>query len=217
MRRKPDAMLKRLPHDEEQLVRMAAACDDAAFCAVRDRYLLQIQRVASRFAARTDDRDDLQADIIAGLLHDRKHALREWQPVAPFAAYLTTIATRHCMLWARREGRLHEARLTALPDYKDEATTDAMERLIPADPDDDPDMLLERRETFTALSRALSEMSDADRLLLVMRFQDGMDGPAMARALGVSHGAVRQRLFKALRRLESMLVAEAPELFEGCE
>jgi len=198
--------------DDTELVRLAAKCDDKAFAALCRRHRALLHSVAARFSPDRDDRQDLQSDVIAKLLENDKHALRSWRPVAPFFAYLTTIATRHCLLTTQREGRLRTVPIAPLR-AADGESVDVIDRLLPTDPDDEPEATLERREAERALTRAVGELDPADRLVLSMRFHDGMDGPTMASVLGITHGAVRQRVFKAVRRLETILRRSCPELF----
>ena len=206
-------MRERLPRDETELIRLAASCHDGAFCAIRDRYHELLNCIARRFSAEPSQREDLEAEIVAKLLLDRKSLLRKWQPVAPFAAYLTTIATRHCQAQAAKEHRRGTTPLGTMRDGTAEGATDALERLIPASVDDQPDAVLDRAETDQLVSRAMATLSDRQQLLLAMRFRDGLDGRTMAATLGISHGAVRQRLLNALRKLEIVLAEQAPDVF----
>ncbi len=208
-------MSVRLPRNETELVRLAASCNDAAFCAIHKRYRALIRSLARRFASTPDDCDDMEADLVAKLLEDKKRILRKWEPLAPFAAYLTTIATRRFMAQSKRANRLTEIPIGSLPGRDTEASTDSMDRLLRADDASDPWTSLDQAESQRLVATALSHLSDRDRLVLMLRFHDGLTGPVIATTLGTSQGAVRQRVFKALQRLERSLLAEAPEQFNG--
>lgn len=199
--------------DETHLVRKAAACDDDAFAALCARYRRLLYNIAAKFTTSPDDRDDLRSEIITRLYENQKRALRAWRPVAPFAAYLTTIASRHCLLVTRRQARLQTTALVAGDEQSGEPF-DLLERMIPGDEADEPGSALERSEMRLALTRAVAELNDVERLILTLRFQDGLDGPTMASLLGLSHGAVRQRLFKTIRKLEAILEQQHPGLFD---
>ena len=206
-------MYKRLPRNETDLINLAASCNDRAFCAIRERYRALLERIVRKFTAQPEQREDFEADIVARLLLNRKEHLRKWEPVAPFAAYLTTIATRYCQAQLSKNQRRGTTPLGMLRDGAPESTTDALERLIPADNSDQPDSTLDRAETDRLVRRAMETLSDRQRLVLAMRFKDGLDGRTMAATLGISHGAVRQRLMNALRKLEAALVEQAPDVF----
>ncbi|MEA3402385.1 MAG: sigma-70 family RNA polymerase sigma factor [Armatimonadota bacterium] len=187
-----------LPENEVKLVRLAAAGDDDAFCALRDRYARHLRLLIARYAPDPEDRRDLFSEIIARLLHNDKRALRAWEPRAPFAAYLTTIAVRHCIAWLGRRRGLRE-RIADLQPSGEEGG--GLEDTVAAGPEAEPDAALERLTTRKAVHDAVMQLSDSDRLVLAMRFADGLTGAAIAKVLGITHGAARQRIYKALRRL----------------
>lgn len=201
--------------DEAYLIRLAAQCNDEAFAALCARYRRLLYGIAARFASCPDDREDLRSEVITKLLENRKQALRDWRPLAPFLAYLTAIASRHCLLRTRQDARISTVSLTPVATDEGVRPLDLLERLIPEDHSGEPQVAIERSELHTALARAVAELSETDRLILAMRFEDGMDGPTMASVLGITHGAVRQRLFKAVRRLEDTLQRRHPDMFEA--
>ncbi|NSW58126.1 MAG: sigma-70 family RNA polymerase sigma factor [Armatimonadetes bacterium] len=201
-----------LPSDEAELVETAAACDDRAFCALMDCHRRPLRIIVSRYADNREDRTDLEADVVATLLEDRKRALRAWRPIAPFAAYLTTIATRRCLRWLRARQRL-DAQTVPLLYLPGEAKEDGFEHLAALDVQD-LDELAQSRQIYEAVERALDTLPAPDRLVLQLRFEQGMNGPAIARALGIRDGAARKRIFTALRRLAAALRELSPDLFD---
>jgi len=195
-----------LQTDEEKLVELAANCDDDAFCELRDRYRQHLRVLVARYAPSPADREDIFSEIIARLLADRKKALRKWEPIAPFGAYLTTIAVRHCLSWLDRRSRTPNT--FALSAHDTDADEQALlQGIIPGDEADQPEHILTRRERRDMVHRCLMELSDSDRLVLALRFDQEMTGPEIGRALGITPGAARQRIFKALRRLAAILDA----------
>ncbi len=63
------------------------------------------------------------------------------------------------------------------------------------------------REIEPIVDRALTELADADRELIVARFLAGRSQADLARELGVSEGTVSRRLRRALDRLRAKLIA----------
>lgn len=193
----PQWLMIRISRNETRLVELAASCDDEAFCALCDSYRQHLRVLVARYAPTRADREDIYAEIVARLLADRKRALRNWKPIAPFAAYLTTIAIRHCLNWLEQRSRTPSTlMLSAGAD-----TDDLLEDLIAAGEEHNPEQVLARRECRQQMHEALLELSAGDRLVLALRFEQGMSGPEIGRALGITPGAARQRIFKALRRL----------------
>lgn len=204
--------MERLPQAETELVQRAANCDDEAFCALRDRYARHLRMIIARYAADPEDREDLLSEITAKLLEDDRRVLRAWQPIAPFGAFLTAIAVRHCLAWLDRKNTRSEHVARLQPAAEDADVADILERLIPADDKVQPEAAVIRRDRQETLHGFIMQLSDSDRLVLSLRFGEGMSGPAIARLLGISRGAARQRIYKALRRLAAIINQHDAEL-----
>jgi RNA polymerase sigma factor (sigma-70 family) len=202
-------MPDRLPSDDTELVRLAASGDEGAFCELINRFDRYIRSVVHRYASRAVDQEDLRSEIVAKLLVREKHALRSWKPTASFASYLSTIAARHCMDWLRRRGRLPCAHLTngnnSSPDV-------LLEEIVCAGEQADPHHCIEVFQRHEMVSRAFDELSSSDRLVLYLRFDQELNGVEIARLLSITHGAARQRLFRAVSRLEDQMRRFCPEL-----
>lgn len=205
-------MARHLPADETELVRLAASCDDEAFSALVDLFGRCVRNVIARFTTDPDDSEDLYSEIVARLLDGNKRALRAWEPRAPFAAYLTTIAARHCLDWSRSRGRLPDIPLP--PAEEDDSVTDLIERVAEAPAGAEPQTRIEKRELQTVLHHALQRLCAEDRLVLYFRFEQELPGKQIAHLMGCSPGAARQRLFRALRRLQAELEDLSPGLFD---
>jgi RNA polymerase sigma factor (sigma-70 family) len=83
---------------------------------------------------------------------------------------------------------------------------------LEARPETAPDQVLGRRELRDALTAALSSLAPADRLLLRLRFEDGLSVPEIARVLGErSPFATYRRLDKVLKALRRTLNAAGVE------
>lgn len=207
-------MSRDLPEDERELVELAASCDDIAFCALLERFGGLLSHVVSRSTSDPEVREDLQSEIIARLLSRRKKALRDWRPTASFGAYLAAIGSRHCHTWARRNGRIESVGAHSLRANTSHMPSNLLDQVVPGSDAPDPESSLSRKERAAVLRRAMGALSDADRLVLKLRFADDLSGPAIAEMLGVSHVAARQRIFRALRRLERVLAETAGDYFE---
>lgn len=201
-------MAGRLPSDDTELIRLAASCSKDAFCEVVNRFERYMTLVIARFASRPIDREDLRSEVVAKLLTNKKRALKAWEPRASFGAYLATIAARHCMDWIRRSGRLPRV---ALPIGDGETPDILLEETISSDDADEPERFMEACQRRESLRQAIDELSADDRLVLYLRFDQELTGVEISELLGISHGAARQRLFRAVRRLEDRVEQICPE------
>jgi hypothetical protein len=75
---------------------------------------------------------------------------------------------------------------------------------VPADEASLHDVLVEREEAATVL-RALTKLSDVDRSALALRYFAELPDAEAAALLGVTPGAYRVRVLRALRRLRALL------------
>lgn len=207
-------LMPKLPAEEEKLVKLAASCNDEAFCSLRDRYRQHLRVLVSRYAPTPADREDVYSEIIARLLADNKRALCNWEPIAPFGAYLTTIAVRHCLSWLDRRRRTPDTVALSSGD-PDSDERELLQSMIAGDDAYEPESIIARRERREFVHAALLELSDSDRLVLALRFDQGMSGPEIGRALGITPGAARQRIFKALRRLSAVLEQSDNDIIPG--
>lgn len=205
-------MARRLPSDDTDLIRLAASCDHDAFCQVVERFSRYISSVLHRYAAHNADREDLRSEVVAKLLANRKRALRAWEPRASFGSYLATITARHCMDWLRRRGRLPRARLA---DADNGSPDDLIGEIASADEDSEPEQFMEVAQRRESIRQAVNRLSSDDRLVLYLRFDQELTGVEISELLGISHGAARQRLFRAVRRLEDQIQEVCPEVLRS--
>jgi RNA polymerase sigma factor (sigma-70 family) len=203
---------RRVPSEEVKLIRTAAACDDQATVKLFRRFAGAIRHAIGRFASRPEDREDLHSEVVIRLLADDKRALRNWEPRAPFAAYASSVAAHHCIDWIRSEGKLPPTQVDPAA-LGHGSMIELLQATHPAPLDEEPEQVLTQSERRTMVAEGLAELSADDRLVLFLRYEQGMNGVEVAQALGLSHGAARQRIFRALRRLEQILEDE-PAVFE---
>lgn len=115
---------------------------------------------------------------------------------APLGSWLLSIAANSCRDQLRRRKRRPSVPLTAAREV---ATTEpsAVGRLLEA----------ERRE---AVSRALDALSEDQREAIVLARYHGLPYAEVATALGISEGAVKTRIFRALETLRALVCDESP-------
>jgi RNA polymerase sigma-70 factor (ECF subfamily) len=182
------------PGDDALLVRRCAEGDDPdAWTAFVDRHGGLIAGLARRMLlgrsgrATAEDVDDVVAEVFLALLRRDRLLLRRYDPRYRLSTYLgvicRTAVVRH--LRRRRVVSTHEVQAAVEPAAVDEP------------PHEGPDRLLTRER----LEDALAELPPRDRLLLTLRFLDGLDYRAIAEAVGVDVESVGSLLTRARRRL----------------
>ena len=171
----------------------AGAGDTRAFEVLVLRYQARIVNYASAMV-----RDAGAAEDVA-----QETFVRAWRGMgrfrgeSSFKTWLYRIATNVARTHLDRHGR--QARIA------DRSLDDEAEPLQAGDvpsPAPDAETSLVRRE---AIDRALSELPDELRLALVLRDVEGLDYKEIAGVTGAPIGTVESRIFRARRRLRTLL------------
>lgn len=162
--------------------------DGEAFRLLYRRFAPSVHAVAVARSGPAEAEDLVQEAFLAA--HGRLHSLRE---AAKFGPWLLAIARNAAVdLHRRRAARPREEPLPeeGLPARPAEAGEDG-----------------ELRLRVLAGVRALPE---AYRETLLMRLMEGMTGPEIAAATGLTHGSVRVNLHRGMDLLREQLAEEAP-------
>lgn len=175
---------------DEELARLAARQRDA-FGEIYVRYAARIFRYA---AGRTGSRtiaDDVLNDTMVSALE----GLHRYDPdKGSFASWLFTIASRRVADYDRRRIQLWQ--------FLGRRNSDVL----------DPDMLdvLIRAEDQEHVRSAVQRLPKRQREIVLLRYVAELSFRDVARVLGISEGAARMRVNRALRRLaEEMGVIDA--------
>jgi RNA polymerase sigma-70 factor (ECF subfamily) len=137
--------------------------------------------------------DAAEAQDVAQEAFLRAHrGLAEFRGDARLSTWLYTIASRLCL--NRLAGS--ERRLTRSGD-------EALDRVVDVRPG--PDEALERDELDAALHRAIAELPEERRVVVVLRDVDGLAYEEIAEILALPVGTVRSRLHRARLDLRDKL------------
>jgi RNA polymerase sigma-70 factor (ECF subfamily) len=192
--------------DTDQLLDRAAAGDRSAREQLLARHRPKLQRMVAvrldrRLAARLDPSDVVQ-EALADAARRLDDYLRE-RPM-PYFPWLRRLA------WDRldKAHRRHTARRRSVdreepPDLPNSSALMLAERLLGREPD--PARAALRKEKRQRVRALLDRLSADDREVLVLRFLERLSSDEAGAVLGISSGAVRLRLMRALERLRRHL------------
>jgi RNA polymerase sigma-70 factor (ECF subfamily) len=171
---------------EARLIDAAVAGDAEAFAVLYDRYLERMYRHMYYRIGNRGDAEDLTQQLF----------LQAWRAIGryrrtdvPFVAWLFTIGHNIALNFYRR-------RLEAVPLEMD---VEARARWS------DPEAESLARYDRAAVRRAILRLKSEQQLVVLMRFVEHVDYPAVAAALGKSEGNVRVIQHRALRELRRLL------------
>jgi RNA polymerase sigma-70 factor (ECF subfamily) len=207
------AMTSPAPADTQELLDRSVRGDAAARQELLVRHRARLRRMVAlrldrRLGARLDPSDVVQEALADAAVHLDEY-LRD-RPL-PFYPWLRQFAwERLCKLHrhhihAQRRSINREELDMPLPD---ESVRYLAHRLLTSGTS--PSRRLIRQEQREQVRAALAELAPRDREILVMRHLEQMETPEIAAALGITEGAVRNRQYRALIRLRTLLEGDEP-------
>jgi RNA polymerase sigma-70 factor, ECF subfamily len=187
---------------DEELVALATAGDLDCFNQLVARWERPIYALAYRTLGREEDaRDVVQEAFLRAF-----RGLRSFRGDAKFSSWLYRITLNLCRDWMRRERR---APIAQMPEDVD-AMDVADEHAAPTESVED---LVARREMSAAVSRAMAELPEEQRVAILLKEYHGLTFQEIADQLNCPLSTVKTRLYQGLsvlrRRLERRQAEEA--------
>lgn len=170
--------------------------DRQAFARLFDKHQLRVVRFCARFVGDTARAEELTQEVFIKLF---KSAAR-YQPTAKFQTFLFRVATNACLNELRRPSRNAEQTEAGMS----EESNSAMQQ-VPHH--ETPDQQLEAKDVDRALKRALSKMSDRERVAFTMCRFEGMAYRDIAETLEATEAAVKSLIHRASLQVMSHLDA----------
>jgi RNA polymerase sigma-70 factor (ECF subfamily) len=171
--------------DDRALLDRIRGGDTSGAAELFERYAPAILRFADRLLSDRGLAEEVTQEVFLKLI-SRAH---QYDGRAGVSSWLFAIAANACRDRRRRDRRAPVIPLDGLPELSDRS--DGIER-----------GLLER-ERRDAVRRALSALSEEQREALVLARYHGLPYSEIARVLGISVGAVKTRIFRAVETLKS--------------
>lgn len=162
----------------------AGGGDMAAFEQLVIRHQAAAWRVAVRYTGDAVEAEDLVQDAFLSILN----AAHRYRPDAAFRTYLYRVLTRRCIDFRRKKRPLP---VNPLPDGPD--------------PGASPSMHMERRERERAIQDALENLPPKYRIVIVLRYFEGLSGQEMGHALNTTPKSIERLLARARGRLQILL------------
>lgn len=187
---RPLALLR----DPERCVARVRAGDVAAFDELFRACWSPLCAFAMLYLRDENAAADVVAEVFAALWRTRT----TWSVRTTVEAYLYA-AVRHRALNARRTTARRSRHYTALEQERDAS---AAPTLPPG-----ADVLVESRERHAIVARALTTLPARYRLVLALRWQQQMQWPEVAEALGISQAAAMMLHCRALKALRAAVPA----------
>ncbi len=169
--------------------------DSAAFEELLRRHFRGVLNFVYRFIGPRDIAEELTHEVFIKVYRNAAG----YEPRAHFRTWLFTIAKRLCLNELRRKSH-DELSLEAM----ESSSADRGRTALP-DPSPPAEEDLIRRERTAAVRAAIDELSENQRLALILRRYEGFSHEEIAAALGISEKAVKSLLSRAREHLRQKL------------
>jgi len=188
--------------DEPALVIRARAGDREALASLLEHHQPRIYRFTMKLCRHPED----AKGVLQETMLDAVRGIASFRGDASLSSWLYTLARSRCI---KRRRKLAPTSLEPIHEQHHLAHDAA-----------GPDESLAGREIASAIERALTDLDDAEREVLVLRDVEGLSGKETAKVLDISLAAMKSRLFRARDTLRSKLrhlVHEADDVHEAEE
>ncbi|HET8947440.1 MAG TPA: sigma-70 family RNA polymerase sigma factor [Candidatus Polarisedimenticolia bacterium] len=195
------------PPDEATLIAQAQAGDRAAF----ETLVRMHDRSVLRLALRLMRTEDEARDIYQESFLKAYRSLGQFRGDASFGTWLQRIVSTVCLDHLRRRAAQPEAvpfeGATRGGREARDASAGTVSSFEPPDdhPDRDPERALARREIRRRIAAALASLPARERMVFVLRHDQGMRLRVIADLLGTTEDTVKNCLFRAHRHLREAL------------
>lgn len=213
-------MAERRPADpaDAELVRAVADGSEEALAALYDRHVDAVHAVALRLSGDRSVAEEVVQETFLALWNRAEL----FDPgISALATWLRTIARNRTVDRLRAAGR--RPSLVSLGGAGDpEEPERSLDRLGPearviggAGPEPAPDAVAELADLRATVAAALAAMPDAERVVLVLAYREGLTQAEIAQRLEWPLGTVKTRTRRALARLRGMLEADGEPVGAG--
>jgi RNA polymerase sigma-70 factor (ECF subfamily) len=190
------------PQDESELIAEAQRGSAAAFEGLVRLYDSGVLRLALRMVRSEEEARDVYQETFLKAYR----SIRGFRGDASFRTWLFRIVTNVCLDRARRQaGRREESLPDRGGERGDEWTVEAARLLVDRRPGSDPERVLEAGEVRLRVAEAVRRLPERERLVFVLRHEEGIRLAAVAEILDTSEETVRNCLYRAHQRLRATL------------
>jgi len=186
----------RMRTDEQAMWRVKMDDDAEAFADLVARWEKPIQRLCARMLGDIHRGEDLTQEAFARVFGRRKN----YEPTSKFSTFLWRVALNLCYDELRKINRRGEFSLDEPRADDDAPSLEVLDPTAPA-----PDGQLAARERAETVRRALLELSEPYRVVVVLRHYEGLKFREISDVLDIPEGTVKSRMAEALTQLSDIL------------
>jgi RNA polymerase sigma-70 factor (ECF subfamily) len=181
--------------DEQAMWRVQQEADPHAFAVLVDRWRDRIHALCARMTGNAHTAEDLAQEAFARIFDKRA----DYHPAQRFSTWLWRIALNLCYDELRRAHRRQETALG--PEDAEAVRLEVVDAATPR-------TSLQQREEAELVRRALLQLPEIYRSVLVLRHYENLKLREIAEVLEIPEGTVNSRLAEGLAQLTRLLEPE---------
>ena len=172
--------------EERELIERAKECDSSAFARLYEHYYQDIYNYIYFRVPDVSQAEDLTSEVFIKVLESiDSFTFRGF----PFSSWLYRIARNMMVDYFR--------------SHQEPVDLPLEEGVLPAERDTSD--VFDRELTQQQLAQALSNLTEDQQQVIILRFVDGLSNTDMAQVLGKSEGAIKSLQYRALSSLSRFL------------
>jgi RNA polymerase sigma-70 factor (ECF subfamily) len=189
--------------DDSNLVQQSQHGDSAALEQLILKYQNRIYNVILKICADPDDAAELTQETFVKVIEN----IDKFQGKSRFYTWAFRIAVNLTLNYCQKNAKLGISSLDAEREKEDSRTTQAMKEFLRDDNSPDPVAIAQNRELCDLTIKALMQLDEPHKAIVVLRDIEGMNYAQIAEVLDIELGTVRSRLSRARGRLRKILEA----------
>ncbi|NBC00451.1 MAG: sigma-70 family RNA polymerase sigma factor [Bacteroidetes bacterium] len=174
--------------DDRALIEAMRDGDEFAFVSLYNRYKDQVYGFCLKMLLNEERAADVMQDTFLRVYENRERLLH----AGSFRSWLFTIARNQCLNVIRREKR----QVSLEPKMREEASRQASQK---------PSAPLEKSEQVALVNQCLAQLKPDYREVIILREYQNLSYREIAAVTRSTLSAVKSRLFKARRKLATLL------------
>lgn len=184
-----------MKEEDRELIIRARRGDEAAYRALLEKYERPVFNICLRMVRNREEAQDLAQDAFTKVFS----MLDRYNPDYAFSNWLFKITSNLCI------DSIRKRRIDTLPmDVPVRGDSGDFERQYES-PTDDPEQVLDKAEKMHMLSRAIDDLPEHYRIMIILRHQEDLSYEEIARSLEVPLGTVKARIHRAREMLKQRL------------
>ena len=183
---------------EKDLIRRVKNGDQDAFGQLVLTHQNKVYTLCVHMVTNREEAEDLAQEAFLKAWR----SLNSFQEESSFATWMHRLTTNVCLDHLRKQARRQNISTAVSLDDEESGWTE------PVDHTQDPQRRLEQREQRELLAKALNELPEHHRRLIIMREVSGLSYQEIADALDADLGTVKSGISRARERLRKILLRD---------